>query len=350
MDTRSPADVWTGQQLAARAYEEGEIVAKNSYRLNFHGSCTDPVRIWRPCTVQNADSRLTDGGDVIPVAGDEVPSPVGVEILARCRKCARCRRAKVSKWVRRAVLETALSQRTWAVTLTFTPEQQLNALYAVEAKHERAVSSEWSPSYRFQKLADHLGVEVTKWFKRLRMPRVSPYDSDEVWDGAQFRYLIASEPHKTNARFNWERPHFHVLLHEKGENIVYRRLEYEWKHFNNGANFHAKLVRDLHQLEYVCKYVAHQDKLPRVRASFGYGKLPKELVERCSNKRQTVVTPDPPPDRCYKARGQSDSPDLAALIDKEMWPGHTEARSSLFARDRCQAAEAPVPDVPFFGD
>jgi hypothetical protein len=279
-------DIYTGRALARAAVQYGEQLGFHKYRLPNHGDCENPVCIEVTASSRYGAGRVLCMGE--PGIPPRIEETILVDILARCRKCAKCLRAKRRLWALRAGAECFEAPRTWFVTLTFTPTRQYQALCEVR------LGSDERAEYEFQKLAGILAGDVTKWLKRVRAPLKS-----KDWSAVSFRYLMVAEAHKRIGRngqvYDFDRPHFHLLLHEKpGQTIVHARLRHHWKALSGGALFDARLVNEPHEVNYVTKYVAKDDAMSRVRASRGYGSqlLLNKSVDEVQKRRGSVQPHD----------------------------------------------------------
>lgn len=187
-----------------------------------------------------------------------------LEAEVRCRRCDSCRRYRAWVWRTRAEQEIQGAQRTWFLSLTLRPEEQVKGLYRAQLKASRA-GTPWHElvpregenfegrlaSEQFKQRVDALYPEVQLWLKRMRKN-----------SGAKLRYLLVAEAHKSGE------PHFHALLHEVTDRRATKRcIQQAWAlGFSN-----AQLVADAKPAAYVCKYLS-KSLAARVRASQHYGK------------------------------------------------------------------------------
>jgi len=208
----------------------GDAVATGPLRAvrPVHGSCESPIAITE--------------------MGGSRNRPM-LDTYVRCRKCPSCLRHKRAVWSARASHEIGMHPRTWMVTLTCSAGMHFRLLsQARSAATARGFSpEEWTPTEEFAARWGQLGIEVTKWLKRVRSR------------GVTFTYLLVVEAHKSGL------PHVHLLIHEVGE-VTYRSLTETWSH----GFSHAKLVEGASAARYVTKYLV-KSTLARVRASQGYG-------------------------------------------------------------------------------
>ena len=166
-----------------------------------------------------------------------------------CRKCARCLARRASHWRYSALVELAMSSRTWMATFTLNPRER----FIVDIKRQsRQDPVGWSADKIFADRHRIISRYFTLYFKRLRK------NNPEL----KLRYLLVVEQHKDG----W--PHYHALLHERGPAITKRELESEWKF--GFTNFKLVDTHDKRVVTYVTKYIAKQ-ALARIRASLRYG-------------------------------------------------------------------------------
>ena len=208
-----------------------------------------------------------------------VPTTYGsIELMARCRRCAACRRAKSAYWARRAALECARAKRVWFITLTLSPEQRY--LHAARARARYARTSAllaetgedpvgWdfmSETQQFSRISAEVGKTVTLYLKRVR--RRSP-------SGA-LRHMTVVERHADGA------PHVHLLLFEQIDRCTSERtLRGIWRNEMKLGLSQAQLVRDQrHAPWYVCKYISKS--IHRVRASLFFGKIKEPIFDDSS--------------------------------------------------------------------
>lgn len=176
-----------------------------------------------------------------------------LECWLRCRRCDHCRSQRAAVWRVRAVAEHRAAVRTWFGTLTFKPEQHMQAINRLRVDLAREGTDYDALPYGEQVVLHHqyLQKSVTDFFKRLRKRSQSP-----------IRYLLVMEAHKSG----W--PHYHVLIHESDVTrpIPKTLLEMVW----TDGFCHWRLVKDDAQCAYVAKYLS-KTLASRVRASLSYG-------------------------------------------------------------------------------
>lgn len=137
--------------------------------------------------------------------------PRTVSIIARCRKCAMCLEHRSNFWAARAIEEWRTADRSFFGTITLSPENHFRQDTLAQVRLAQAGTDFWSLSdqERFDERVKQIGVEITKWLKRLRKGNPSH-------PSPQFRYLLIAEAHESE-RTSVEmrgRPHFHVMFHE----------------------------------------------------------------------------------------------------------------------------------------
>lgn len=183
-------------------------------------ACDNPRRVYRDVT--------------------RMPGVRSVEVMmdTPCRRCARCLQIRQMKWRERALTEIRQANRTWAITLTFSPVQLAGVLVSADGRELVQVERR---AYR----------DVQLYLKRLRK------------SGAVFRYLAVYERGEKSGR-----SHYHLLLHETGRFPVPKRvIEDTWP-----SHVHARLVdpTTTGSASYLTKYLT-KDFSIRPRASSSYG-------------------------------------------------------------------------------
>lgn len=194
-------------------------------------------------------------------------------------------------WKSRATEETLRSTRTWFGTLTFKPEEHLLALSRARVRASKSGVDFDTMSFKDQFDYRHREMVplVTRYLKRVRKEA-----------GIKFRYLIVAEHHK-KALAN--HPHYHLLVHEHGEELRHRILREQWSQ-HGFSNW--KLCWDASSLEpvgddemsglqrvgYVCKYLS-KTSAARVRASRWYGPGRKSSETTSSHSEELSVKIDP---------------------------------------------------------
>lgn len=231
-------------------------------------------------------------------------------------------------WTGRAITEYHRAERTWFGTLTLSPQEH----YVLDARAQARLGrsgvnwQQLSAKEQFAERAKELGVEATKFIKRLRNGNLAVGDlGPQIPHKPQIRYLLVAEMHDS-AQTSDEmrgRPHFHMLLHEKlaGALVVGKPLtalfagrsqEMEMRKYKtrdgwkpgvfaadnsflrrNWTLGHTKfqLAESPMSAAYVCKYLTKALAV-RVRASQGYGlEVPppsgKGVIE--NNNREPLI-------------------------------------------------------------
>lgn len=197
--------------------------------------------------------------------GKDAGAPVQLNLLAPCRKCARCLQFRQMKWRQRAINELMRchqsGRRSWWITLTFSPEHLAGIM--MEARIQSG------------------GFADLQAIDRAAYKHVQGYlDRVRKASKAQFRYLAIYERGEEHGR-----SHYHLLLHEKGGNPVLKRtIETRWR-----SHVHARLVhvngRSSGLATYITKYATKAVEV-RPRASLGYGRT--ETRARRARKRMSV--------------------------------------------------------------
>lgn len=238
MTTRSYGRRYVSSRIRTYVREGRASVHPAKAVHSAHCGCTSPVPVTERGAVELGPRSSTDA--------------IFLDHSFRCRKCENCLRFRSRQWAARACVETAMSQRTWLVTLTLAPESHWRLGLATASRLSKTAVSEASLSSEqlFKERLNEIGKEATLWLKRIR-ERAGP-----------FRYLLVVEAHKSGL------PHIHLLIHEMDDPVTYRDITSHWKH----GFSHAKLVEDARGVRYVCKYLA-KSALARVRASARYGQV-----------------------------------------------------------------------------
>ena len=235
-------------RIAAKALRSGGVfTSPTSIRWVCSGNCQRP----HVTEMRAYPSRTNTAKWVVIKRGNA--APMSVDLHTRCRQCPECLRHRANLWTARALAETRAAPRTWFGTLTLSPDAQFMALTRARRRAgQQGVDFDGlSNAERFRMRHDQITPELTKYVKRVRAQCAAP-----------LRILLVAENHKSGA------PHYHMLVHETDPDnpIRHKTLSQQWK-----LGFTQwKLVSDLSQARYVCKYLA-KDALARVRASKDYG-------------------------------------------------------------------------------
>jgi len=222
-------DYRANMRLAVKLWSKG--LALNSYQ--FHDGhkpyCDDPVRVCRA----NAAGGLGRA--------------VEVSFFAPCRKCEKCLHFRKLHWRYRAMKEIERSNRTWALTLTYSPIHLTGVLYeAQERFHKHDARSIDACAY----------AHVQRFFKRLRAETKQ-----------KFRYLAVFELGEKTGR-----PHYHILMHEIERPITKVMIEKNWRSFSAPRLVDKGDVRDRRRkASYITSYATKSFDI-RPRASSRYGK------------------------------------------------------------------------------
>lgn len=288
------------QALAKKALANGaKAIGPTRIEWDISGRCQSPYTrevYARPSTYDKSRKNWRPWRDALKKAGIRMPAhdemgrsifrnspwvtvrkgdttPLGVELLTPCRKCDSCKRQRRYMWYMRAKSEMQLSGRTWFGTLTLRPEEHFRYLTVARVKLAKGGTDYdvLSETERFSALAAEIGVELTKYFKRLRKQ-----------SGVKLRYLCVVEAHKSGL------PHFHLLIHENGDNPVrHALLTGQWK---LGFSRFKVVEENDRAAGYVSKYLV-KSALVRVRASrlYGQGFEPSYFTERHALKHKPAL-------------------------------------------------------------
>ena len=214
-------------------------------RWDVAGNCQSPV-------YREYSGAERIGGSIEGTSSRRRGPQMVIEFTVRCRQCDNCLRARAAHWRLKAYAELRRAPRTWFGTLTFAPDRVYRARCAAEvlAVKRGHKWEELSADAQFRYLADELGKECTKYWKRLRKA------------GAQFRYCLVAEAHKSGV------PHYHALVHELSDDapVRHKMLADKWD-----AGFSKwKLAEGPRVAHYVTKYLTKSMRA-RIRASRDYG-------------------------------------------------------------------------------
>ncbi len=222
-----------GVVIALQGGRQGE---RSSYLAKWEPYCDNPVRLERRITSREATNGVKMGNLKLadPLRSMEVAA------LVPCRRCVKCLQWRQMKWRERALQEIVLANRTWFVTLTFSPTHLAGVLLEAKGSDHKHVEAAAYP-------------HVQRFVKRLRKLK------------CQFRYLAIYERGEKTGR-----SHYHLFLHEIGNKPVLKeQIESQWRSF-----VHARLVRGNEagrNASYLTKYATKSFDI-RPRASNRYGK------------------------------------------------------------------------------
>lgn len=215
-------------KIAAAALRHGGVKHGHTVHAPWRPFCDSPVPVQLSAPGFAGNARYS------------AQHPVRVDFYAPCRRCPKCLRVKRSLWAARAKEETAKAPRTWSVTLTFSPVHLAGVLT------EAALVRGRDKGARVERAAY---MHVQRYLKRVRSAL-----------RCKLRYLCVAEYGSETGRL-----HFHLLLHEVDKPIPKRTIERLWR-----SNVHARLVKSVRQVEYLCKYLT-KDSSSRMRPSKHYG-------------------------------------------------------------------------------
>jgi len=235
------------QQLAsvAKALEKGATrTGVVSAEWDVSARCERPIGR----ELVGRESPIPGAAYIGPAVG-ETPPGLYLDLLVPCRRCRACLARRRRHWADRAIAEvTQRGQRAWFGTLTARPEVHYQHL---EIARKRAAArgvdlDAEKPERMFAVRVSILGLELTKYFKRLR--KVTACD---------IKYMAVFERHESG------NPHVHLILVEAlgSDGIPKRMLEGQW-HLGFSQ---WRLVWDVAD--------AHRDKADAKRAVYYVTKL-----------------------------------------------------------------------------
>lgn len=233
--------------LFTHAIQLGAVrTGMSSARWHISGNCTNPY-------TTEVRGRPAKEGSKMVIIGPGQKISYFLDIVTRCRHCSKCLQHRAWKWRTRALEEVRLSSRTWFGTLTVAPENHFLALSRVRyACAQAQVDFDRLPEReRWLRLVGEHGKDLTKYVKRLRK-------NSQV----SIRYLIVAERHKSGL------PHFHMLVHERGEEIKHKMLSEQWR--LGFEKWRLTPALEPKAALYLCKYLS-KSLDARVRASQAYG-------------------------------------------------------------------------------
>ena len=252
-----------GHQLdQGKAVIGGYFGGANTAQVDKYGDCSDPVILF----IEGRNGDAAHGRDLGAKSrmgfGDKLHT---TEYWVRCRRCDACRKAHSRWWHYRARTEIEQSNRSWFGTLTLRPEAHgimaRRAMKAAKLTVEQFAGL--SPDEQFAMRHKQIVRELQLWIKRVRAAAAYEQKAKSI----PLRYCLVAERHKSGL------PHYHILIHERGERVPHRILRDQWRH--GFVNF--KVVKEPSRAaHYVAKYLS-KCATARVQASQAYGKS-KELL------------------------------------------------------------------------
>ena len=246
------------RSVAIRAVTEHGAKVVNPYRVawDLAGPCQAPVPVELYGKPDDRDNGRKGFARSVMGVAKQSPSPMQLNIEARCRKCEACLRMRSHMWRLRAMSEMRAAPRTWFGTLTLSSQCQFNVTSQCRSWLDRqgVDFDALSDREQFAERVKVISSEITLFLKRVRKN-----------SGAKLRYMVVAESHKSGL------PHFHLLIHEIEGICTHRVLKDGWRW--GFSDFKLTPQGDLRAASYCAKYLAKQ-ALARVRASEGYG-------ERC---------------------------------------------------------------------
>ena len=231
----------------------------NTAQVDQYGDCSDPVIL----TIEARNHK--EAGMSSTGRAGETSKAHFTEYWVRCRRCDACRKAHSRWWHYRARTEIEQSNRSWFGTLTLRPEAHgimaRRAMKAAKLTVEQFAGL--SPDEQFAMRHKQIVRELQLWIKRVRAAAAYEQKAKSI----PLRYCLVAERHKSGL------PHYHILIHERGERVPHRILRDQWRH--GFVNF--KVVKEPSRAaHYVAKYLS-KCATARVQASQAYGKS-KELL------------------------------------------------------------------------
>lgn len=241
---RRPSPIVGHRELVNEVYEaqhDGNAVwsgLEGRWYIDYAGDCLNPVSMV---------THATDRGHLF------------ARRYLRCRKCAKCKRAKMYYWIYAMQNQMRLTHeaglRTWFGTLTLDEFHQRRLLELARQKYMEHHSSSGVPDWwdeahcdeRFRLVRDELVLEIQRFWKRLRKA------------GHRFKYCLAVEQHKSGL------PHVHFLLHEVEAPILKRQIADQWPFgFTQVKLVNMDATRnggDINKVAfYVAKYITKTDQ------------------------------------------------------------------------------------------
>lgn len=253
-------DVERLQRLYLEAVNSPEFTAIGPRRgvWDLSRDCDNPV----PVTLFSRSTGLVRNLRLIANGSRRPPSMMEIVLLTECRKCPVCLKRRSRMWAARAWHECQISERTWFGTLTCAPDWHVWCDSVCATKKANFVYQ--TEFQKFGARAQVLGVEVTKYLKKIRKN-----------SGRRFRYLLVSEYHDSErtSDFMRFRPHLHLLVHEFAGQPLRKHDDLEANWTFGWSSW--KLVKSSMAAGYVTKYISKAADA-RVRASLRYGKLESE--------------------------------------------------------------------------
>lgn len=241
-----PADRGT-RSMGAKLALQGKMVSGHEVYDDRKPYCDDPVLVHREIKAGGMDKALA------------------VTAHRPCRKCAKCLQFRQMKWRERCLAEIAGANRTWFVTLTFSPVHLAGIIF--EGQSEKGASS----AARTERAAYR---HVQRYLKRIRKTTK-----------AEIRYLAVYERGEETGR-----SHYHLLIHEMTKPVTKAVLEAQWR-----SHVHCRLVADLRgsrgAASYITKYATKSlDVQPRASKAYGKPAKRKPTPVDATRARRTTGT------------------------------------------------------------
>ena len=142
------------RRLAAAALGKGAVITgPGVIRWNVSGKCLTPryVEVRGRGTRWGTDPHAAHAQPTMEfwVDGMDDP-PATLEILAKCRRCAPCLKARSLEWTYRAKRELQAAARTWFGTMTLSPDEHWLASCRWERSKAGRKWAELSPDEQFR--------------------------------------------------------------------------------------------------------------------------------------------------------------------------------------------------------
>jgi hypothetical protein len=205
-------------------------------------------------------------------------------------------RNRSRQWMARAGAEYRSSARTWMVTFTTRPEEDALMDLRIFRDHPSP-----SPEELFRLRSAEFHRLVAEWRARLY--------GDSHKSRRTSSYLAVCERHKGDrtSPVKWDRPHYHVLLHEKIAEALIPDRDCEWAMEKGQQVYRVKDGGRARQLwpvgfsklilcfsegsaVYVCKYLDIEDGATgRVKASPRYGEVVAEAMPQTNSQNSTTL-------------------------------------------------------------
>lgn len=238
------------KQLAERLSLSGAVKHGGSWIAPWEPHCLKPVTV--ECKTPDRAKSLTG----TPLR------PYSSVMMVPCRKCELCLQMWQMGWRERILRESALTEYSYFVTLTFSPAHLAGVI------GEALASDPDDGRSAIERVAYG---HVQAYFKRLRKGRKkaktvavaygSQGRTQPKFNAVRFRYFACAEYGEAKGRL-----HFHAVLHSN-QWVPPEIFTREWR-----SRADAQLVRSGEGIAtYVSKYLTKEHSLGRAHASTRYG-------------------------------------------------------------------------------